>query len=430
MPTYFFDTSAFAKLYHWEIGSEVVERLFLASPGSILISRLALVEIESVLANKVRTKVLNVSGQSLARRRLQADLSQGRVGVGPPIEEHHYRSARRLVMRHGVGLGLRSLDAIQLAVALELKEACLVRVRGWEQNLIAASLLAFRIVFAGLIPGRYVIAVFSVDLVDIFQIFLTLTMAWVLFRRVWRTWVERQGLSAEFEAAREMQESLVQLPPVLPGFTVESAYRPASQVGGDFYRIFPADEGAILVVVGDVSGKGLKAAMTVSVLVGAMEAIRTRMPGEFLEEFNHVAKGYMHSGFATCCAVLIHASGEAIIANAGHLAPYADGHEVEVEAGLPLGIADGVEYPESVTRGERFTFVSDGVMEAGNPQGELFGFDRTSQISGRSAQEISDAAKAWGQNDDITVTVRRSLDPYINPSQSIPANPARRRPPV
>ena len=234
-----------------------------------------------------------------------------------PIEEHHYRSARRLVMRYGVGLGLRSLDAIQLAVALELKEACLVRVRGWEQNLIAASLLAFRIVFAGLIPGRYVIAVFYVDLVDIFQIFLTLTMAWVLFRRVWRTWVERQGLSAEFEAAREMQESLVQLPPVLPGFTVESAYRPASQVGGDFYRIFPADEGAILVVVGDVSGKGLKAAMTVSVLVGAMEAIRTRMPGEFLEEFNHVAKGYMHSGFATCCAVLIHASGEAIIANAG-----------------------------------------------------------------------------------------------------------------
>lgn len=83
MPTYFFDTSAFAKLYHWEIGSEVVERLFLASPGSILISRLALVEIESVLANKVRTKVLDVSGQSLARRRLQADLSQGRVGVGP-----------------------------------------------------------------------------------------------------------------------------------------------------------------------------------------------------------------------------------------------------------------------------------------------------------------------------------------------------------
>ena len=74
----------------------------------------------------------------------------------------------------------------------------------------------------------------------------------------------------------------------------------------------------------------------------------------------------------------------------------------EVEAGLPLGIANGVQYPESVTRGERFTIVSDGVVEAPNANGELFGFE--------PAQEIAEAAKAWGQNDDITVVaVRRTM---------------------
>ena len=79
------------------------------------------------------------------------------------------------------------------------------------------------------------------------------------------------------------------------------------------------------------------------------------------------------------------------------------------EAGLPLGIVAGAAYVESVSDGERYTFVSDGVVEATNRRGELFGFDRTREMSGRSAQEIADAAKAWGQNDDITVlTISRT----------------------
>ena len=79
-----------------------------------------------------------------------------------------------------------------------------------------------------------------------------------------------------------------------------------------------------------------------------------------------------------------------------------------MEAGLPLGIAPGVEYAEFVTRGQQFTLVSDGVVEAENSTRELFGFDRTREISTKSAQQIADAARAWGQNDDITVvTVKR-----------------------
>ena len=97
------------------------------------------------------------------------------------------------------------------------------------------------------------------------------------------------------------------------------------------------------------------------------------------------------------------------IANAGHPSPYCDGREVTVEAGLPLGVVAGVTYEESVVQGERFTFVSDGVVEAENSRRELFGFDRTRESSTKSAREIAEAAKAWGQNDDITVvTVRRS----------------------
>ena len=97
------------------------------------------------------------------------------------------------------------------------------------------------------------------------------------------------------------------------------------------------------------------------------------------------------------------------IAHAGHPSPYCDGHEVTVEAGLPLGIVSGVNYAEVATSGQRFTFVSDGVVEAEDTKLGLFGFDHTCEISGKPAAVIAEAAKAWGQNDDITVvTVRRN----------------------
>ncbi len=122
-----------------------------------------------------------------------------------------------------------------------------------------------------------------------------------------------------------------------------------------------------------------------------------------------IRDGYTGGGFVTCCCARFDASGTVTIANAGHPSPYCDGREVAVEAGLPLGVIAAVTYEESVVRGERFTFVSDGVVEAENARRELFGFDRTREISTKSAHEIAEAAKAWGQTDDITVvTVRRN----------------------
>ena len=128
MAGYFLDTSALAKLYHEELGSDYVERI-LNQPGSKgIVSRLSLVEMESVFAIKVRTGALDENGRSLALRRLRADIARDRLIVGPPIEAKHYRFAAKLLRLHGVTRGLRTLDALQLAVALDMLEASWISV--------------------------------------------------------------------------------------------------------------------------------------------------------------------------------------------------------------------------------------------------------------------------------------------------------------
>ena len=94
------------------------------------------------------------------------------------------------------------------------------------------------------------------------------------------------------------------------------------------------------------------------------------------------------------------------IANAGHLSPYRDGREMELAADLPLGVIPDIQYEQAtfeLKRGDRLIFLSDGVVEATNAQGELFGFERTQQISNESPRYIVQVAKRFGQNDDITV---------------------------
>ena len=186
-----------------------------------------------------------------------------------------------------------------------------------------------------------------------------------------------------------------------------------SEVGGDFYWTRAEADGALLVVVGDVSGKGLKAAMLVAVAVGAAGSAKAASPGAVspaavLATINQALLGRTGGGFVTACCARFDPDGRVTIANAGHLPPYCDGQEVATEGGLPLGIAAEVVYEEAILSGERFTFTSDGLVEAENAQRELFGFERAREISMKSAREIAEAAKAWGQNDDITVvTVRR-----------------------
>jgi serine phosphatase RsbU (regulator of sigma subunit) len=195
--------------------------------------------------------------------------------------------------------------------------------------------------------------------------------------------------------------------PTIPGFVLHSIYKPAGQVGGDFFQILPVKSGGVLVVIGDVSGKGMPAAMTVSLLVGTVRTLAhyTQSPGQILAAMNTRMLARSSGGFTTCLVVRADPDGKLTIANAGHIAPYLAGKELPLENGLPLGLAAETSYPESVfqlAQDEQLTLLSDGVVEARDKAGVLFGFDRTAAITSQSADQIAHTAELFGQEDDIT----------------------------
>ncbi len=237
-------------------------------------------------------------------------------------------------------------------------------------------------------------------------------MFFLLARRQREVYVERAELQSEMKAAQQMQRLLVPAELDLePWVAVEVAYFPAKEVGGDFYFCRRTSAGQ-LIVVGDVSGKGLKAAMVASTLVGALRNEDLTDPALVLGRLNRVVLESNSGGFVTCLCALLREDGTFVFANAGHISPYLGGLELEAAAGLPLGISAEVDYESAsahLNPGQAITLMSDGVVEAANAQDELFGFERTLKISCRTAAEIAEVARAWGQNDDITVlTVRRS----------------------
>lgn len=250
-----------------------------------------------------------------------------------------------------------------------------------------------------------------------YAVFLVSLIAVILYRFV-RVSQEEQRSNAEIAAARSVQAMLI--PTELPSnryFMLESAYVPVQGVGGDFFQVLPVKDGSLLIVAGDVSGKGLQAAMNASTLVGAFRNELSHEPATILQHLNHVMIGAQPGSsrssdadavvsFATCLCARIYRDGTMEIANAGHLSPYRDGRELDLPPGLPLGVIPEITYEQVTFRleqGVRLIFLSDGVVEAQNPQGELFGFERTQQVSNESARYIAQTAKRFGQNDDITV---------------------------
>jgi serine phosphatase RsbU (regulator of sigma subunit) len=255
-----------------------------------------------------------------------------------------------------------------------------------------------------------------------FSVFLASLLA-VIFYRFIHVSQEEQRSTAEIEAARSVQAMLI--PTQLPSnhlFMLESAYLPANGVGGDFFQVLPLKDDSMLIVVGDVSGKGLQAAMNASTLVGALRNELSHDPATVLNRLNNVLIGATAEGpdavpgvaagqkttasFATCLCARIYPSGTMTIANAGHLHPYRDGREMELAADLPLGVIPNIQYEQATFElnvGDRLIFLSDGVVEASNAHGELFGFERTQQVSNESARYIAQTAKRFGQTDDITV---------------------------
>jgi serine phosphatase RsbU (regulator of sigma subunit) len=195
--------------------------------------------------------------------------------------------------------------------------------------------------------------------------------------------------------------------PVIPGFFIESVYKPAGEVGGDFFQVLPVKGDGVLAVIGDVSGKGMPAAMTVSLLVGTLRTLAhyTQSPGEILAGMNQRMLARNRGGFTTCLVLRCDGDGKLTIANAGHIAPYVAGKELALENGLPLGLAAESDYTESTFQlapGEQLTLLTDGVVEARDKAGALFGFERSAALSIESAEAIAGAAQAFGQEDDIT----------------------------
>ena len=231
---------------------------------------------------------------------------------------------------------------------------------------------------------------------------------------------KQNALEQEFESARELQRVLIpETLPTVPGYLLTSGYLPAQQVGGDFFQIIPLDKtgplegnrlGSTLVVVGDVSGKGLKAAMAVSFIVGAVRALANILPGpgQLLSELNQRLISRLQGGFATCIILLLHEDGKCVIASAGHPAPFLNDADLSLQGAFPLGLFPDVVYDETTIHlkpGDRCTLYTDGLLEARSADGELYGFDRLlALLSTRpNAAQAVDAAVEFGQDDDITV---------------------------
>ena len=250
---------------------------------------------------------------------------------------------------------------------------------------------------------------------DAFAVFATfLASAFVTTKHINTEGALQLRAEAELEAARTVQQVLIpdEIPSV-PGFKIKSVYRPAGQVGGDFFQILPLPGGGVLVVIGDVSGKGMPAAMTVSLLVGTLRTLAhyTASPGEILAAMNRRMLVRSKDGFTTCLVLRADPDGTLTMANAGHIPPYCNGEELTIEGGLPLGLHAQSTYEEAkfeLRPGAQITLLTDGVVEARSTTGELFGFARTQTWSCKSAEQIVEAACAFGQDDDITVVTLAS----------------------
>ena len=251
--------------------------------------------------------------------------------------------------------------------------------------------------------GSYVFVFNALD-----SLFFTIGILLFLVLRAVRIARERARVGAELEAAQSMQQLLLSRSSVpTPGFDVDSVYLPASEVGGDFFLVSPnPHDGSLTAIVGDVSGKGLQAAMRVSMILGMLRREDSREPATILSHLNEALHAQGKVGFTTACCILLQPNGSFCVANAGHISPYVNGAEIESSPGLPLGLVAEQEYEESTGQladGHRMVLMSDGVVEARGKKGELYGFERLHALTLKPAQEIAATAQAFGQDDDITV---------------------------
>lgn len=310
-----------------------------------------------------------------------------------------------------IALGLRKrLDASRWAVALTAFLVQLIR------TIADSSALGQRFthwsLYSNLIDNNsFQIqgVIFGPEKITSLALFAAILYA--VYRYVLETQARRTALEQEMQSAKEIQQVLIpEMLPSLTGYAVTSAYTPAQEVGGDFFQFLVNPDGSTIVALGDVSGKGLKAAMNVAMIVGVMraEVATTASPRKILTALNQCLVGRMQGGFASSIVFRLDTDGTVTFANAGHLPPYLNGRELTLEPSLPLGLVSQASYNEVAVRlnpGDLLCLYTDGLLEARNESGELFGFERLNALfaSRPTAQEASEAAVVFGQDDDITV---------------------------
>src|SRR5215203_6175059 len=243
----------------------------------------------------------------------------------------------------------------------------------------------------------------------------------------------RQSIEQELKVARSIQQaSLPKEVPEIEGWQITPYYRPACEVGGDFYDFHPLSEGRLGLLVGDATGKGVPAALVMSTTCGMLQlaarASGSSSPSEVLEQVNETLFARIPSNmFVTCFyATLEPESGHLSYANAGHDLPYLwhSGECEELRArGMPRGLMPQMSYEQKeivLHKGESVFFYSDGLVEAHDPKGEMFGFPSLKVLIAEHAEErslgdflmeelYSFVGDGWEQEDDITLlTLQRS----------------------
>jgi serine phosphatase RsbU (regulator of sigma subunit)/predicted ester cyclase len=255
----------------------------------------------------------------------------------------------------------------------------------------------------------------------------------VMEQRLEQEMLERERIEQELRVARSIQQaSLPEEVPTLEGWQIAPYYHPAREVGGDFYDFHLLSEGRLGVVVGDATGKGVPAALVMSTTCGMLQAISQALdssssaPREVLERANETLLARIPTNmFVTCFyAILDPESGRLRYANAGHDLPYLhrNGEAEELRArGMPLGLMPGMDYEEKeiiLEAGESALFYSDGLVEAHDSKGEMFGFPRLRELVAEHAEEAalgdflleelhSFVGDGWEQEDDITLLTLR-----------------------
>ncbi|HSY37156.1 MAG TPA: SpoIIE family protein phosphatase [Acidobacteriaceae bacterium] len=267
------------------------------------------------------------------------------------------------------------------------------------------------------IKTKFPILGFEISLGTIATVVSLLMITVLLLIRYFNTQKLKEQWKLEIQQAQQVQQILIPTKlPQIPGLSIDSAYRPAREVGGDFFQVFPGDvPGSAVIIVGDVTGKGMQAGMLVATIVGALRnaALHSWDPVQMMHEVNVQLCERQHAS-ATCQILYIDPNGNATLANAGQLPPYLNDKEMEMEGALPLGTIPDAEH--SVTTfvlhpGDTLTLMSDGIVEAQDARGHLFGFDRILELleNKQSAEQIATAAQEFGQEDDILVLqVRRN----------------------